>query len=85
MVTSRHDEWSYCDKGAQETIQICGKTGFSFISFTAHGTNSYFNKAILFFLYLCFSLPFTALFNYGFFLAAFIVAMKKHLLQAEKQ
>lgn len=42
-------------------------------------------KLYFFFLYLCFSLPFTALFNYGFFLAAFIVAMKKHLLQAEKQ
>lgn len=60
MVTSRHDEWSYCDKGAQETIQICGKTGFRFISFTARGTNSYFNKAIPFFVSLLFpSLPFS--------------------------
>lgn len=78
MLTSRHDEWSYCDKGAQETIQICGKTGFSFISFTAHGTNS--NKAILFF-----SLPSTAFSTTDFFLAALMVAMEKHLLQAKKQ
>lgn len=58
MVTRRHDEWSYCDKGAQETIQICRKTGVSSISSSVHGTNS---TKLYSFLHLCFYLPFTAL------------------------
>lgn len=80
MVTSRHDKWSYCDKGAQETIQICRKTGFSFISSTVHRINSSF-KAIPFFVSLF--PPFShCLFKLLFFLAGLAVAMEKHPLPA---
>lgn len=59
MVTRGHDEWSYCDKVAQETIQICRKTRFSFISSTVQGTNLFQSYTLLWVFVSTFpSLPF---------------------------